>query len=86
MAYSIEGALVHCDKNEECFVIGGGSIYRQFMPIADKLYITRVHRSYDADTFFPEIREEEWRLMEQEDHIDEKNKGLKFSFQIYNRA
>ena len=38
MAYSIEDALAKCEAGEECFVIGGGSIYRQFMPLADKLY------------------------------------------------
>lgn len=85
MAYSIEDALDKCDKEEECFVIGGGSIYKQFMPVADKLYITRVHRSYEADTFFPEILEDEWELTEQEDHVDEENNGLKFSFQIYKK-
>ena len=85
MAYSIEDAIGKCDNEEECFVIGGGSVYEQFMPLADKLYITRVHKSYEADTFFPAISEEEWELTEQEDHTDEKNNGLKFSFQIYKR-
>jgi dihydrofolate reductase len=85
MAFSIEDALSHCNTGEECFVIGGGSIYKQFLPLADKLYITRVHKSYEADTFFPVIKEEEWELTEQEDHIDEKNNELKFSFQIYKK-
>ena len=43
-AYSIEDALSKCERDEEIFVIGGGSIYRQFMPIADRLYITHVHK------------------------------------------
>jgi dihydrofolate reductase len=53
MAYSLEEALQHCRSDEECFVIGGGMIYRQFLPLADKLYITWVHREFEADTFFP---------------------------------
>jgi dihydrofolate reductase len=85
MAYSIDDAVSKCEKDEECFVIGGGSVYRQFLPIADKLYLTEVCRSYEADTFFPEIASDEWELIEQEDHIDEKNNDLPFSFKTYIR-
>lgn len=85
MAYSIEDAMAKCDDDEECFIIGGGSVYRQFLPLANKLYITRVKRSYDADTFFPEVRSDEWELIGQEDHIDEENNSLPFSFQTYIR-
>ena len=62
MAYSIEEALQHCDPDEECFVIGGGMVYRQFLPLADKLYITKVHATFDGDTFFPEIDPEDWQI------------------------
>ena len=85
MAYSIEDAMTKCDEDEECFIIGGGSIYKQFMPLADKLYLTKVGRSYEADTFFPDIRSDEWELIEQEDHIDQENNELPFSFQTYIR-
>ncbi len=85
MAYSIEDAMSKCGENEECFIIGGGSIYTQFLPLADKLYLTKVSRSYEADTFFPEIRSDEWELIEQEDHVDEENNSLPFSFQTYTR-
>lgn len=85
MAYSIEDAVTKCGDDEECFIIGGGSIYRQFMPLAGKLYITRVRREYEADTFFPEIDEDTWELIEREDHVDEENNSLPFSFEIYTR-
>ena len=85
MAYSIEDAMTKCDEDEECFIIGGGSIYKQFMPLADKLYLTKVGRNYEADTFFPDIRSDEWELIEQEDHIDQENNELPFSFQTYIR-
>ena len=85
MAYSIEDAIAKCDEGEECFIIGGGSIYRQFLPMADKLYITRVKRVYEGDIFFPEINENDWTLIEEENHIDEKNDSLPFSFQTYIR-
>jgi dihydrofolate reductase len=85
MAFSIEDALAKCPLGEECFIIGGGSVYRQFLPLADKLYITRVKRSYEADTFFPEIDEKEWKLIEQEDHVDAQNNSLPYSFETYTR-
>ena len=85
MAFSIKDALTKCGEDEECFIIGGGSIYRQFLPLADKLYLTKVGRSYEADTFFPEIKSDEWELIEQEEHIDKENNDLPFSFQTYTR-
>ena len=73
-------------EEEEAFVIGGGMVYRQMMPIADKLYITHIHHSWDdADTFFPEIKETEWKLISSEEHqADEKN-PYDFTFCTYNR-
>src|SRR5512133_3586576 len=55
MAYSIQDAIDKCEKGEEAFIIGGGSIYRQFMPLADRLYITHVHSKAPADIYFPSI-------------------------------
>jgi dihydrofolate reductase len=79
MAYSIEEAMEHCDPDEECFVIGGGMIYRQFLPLADKLYITKVNARFDADTFFPEIDPAVWEETENEPGMDE-NSPLSYSF------
>ncbi len=71
MAYSIEDAIGKMDVGKENFVIGGGMIYRQFLPIADKLYLTIVKCDYDADTFFPEINYEEYDIIDHEDHTDD---------------
>ena len=77
MAYSIEEALEHCTQDEECFIIGGGMVYRQFLPLADKLYITRVDKSFEADIFFPEIDPETWEETEREEGSGE---GLDFTY------
>lgn len=80
---SIEEAIAACPDNEESFVIGGGAVYRQFLPVANKLYITHVHEDFDADTFFPEIDKTVWKLIDNEDHMpDDKNK-FSYSFSIY---
>ena len=84
--YSLEELCAKVQGEEEAFVIGGGMVYRQMMPIADKLYITHIHHSWeDADTFFPEIKEDEWKLIRSEEHkADEKN-PYDFTFCTYNR-
>ena len=73
--YSLDELVAKISPEEEAFVIGGGMVYRQMMPSADKLYITHIHHSWeDADTFFPEIKETEWQLISAERHeADEKN-------------
>lgn len=56
VCYSIEGALEKAKEieKEEIFIIGGGSIYKQFIDLADKLYLTVVEGNFEADTFFPD--------------------------------
>jgi len=74
MAGSIEQAVALAGDEEECFVIGGGMVYAQFLPMAGKLYLTRVHESFEADTFFPEIDFTQWRAVYSENvEADEKN-------------
>lgn len=63
---SIEQAVQIADTDKENFIIGGGMIYNQFMNIANKIYLTVVHKDYDADVFFPEIDYEEWTVTEEE--------------------
>ena len=61
VAYSLDGLRQKVADEQEAFVIGGGMVYRQMMPLADKLYITHIHHSWeDADTFFPEIDLKTW--------------------------
>ncbi len=73
MVFSIEEAIEAVKDEPEAFVIGGGMIYRQFYPLAGKLYLTLVHRDFDADVYFPEIDFREWAELSREDLFDEKN-------------
>lgn len=66
MAYSIEEALEMIGGDEEAFIIGGGMIYRQFLPLANRLYLTRVHVRIEGDTYFPEINHDEWNELDRE--------------------
>jgi len=59
---SIEKALQACPQGQDSFIIGGGEIYTIGLPHADKIELTRVHGSFEADAFFPEINDTEWKL------------------------
>jgi len=85
MAYSIQDSIEKMDAEGENFIIGGGSIYAQFMPIADKLYITRVHKDFEADTFYPEISNNEWQLIEKQDINNDTQNDFSYSFETYLR-
>lgn len=94
MAHSIDDAMIKADfwtaggidfiGNDEVFVIGGGSIYRQFFDKADKLYITKVHETFDADTFFPIINSD-WILKSEENHKKDENNDHDYSYLVYER-
>lgn len=76
MAASLEEAISLIKDESEAFIIGGGSVYKQALPLADKLYITRIHHGFaGVDTFFPEINPPEWEVISSEENpADEKNK------------
>jgi len=82
---SIEEAMALCSETEESFVIGGGSIYNQFLPFCNKLYLTVVDKDFDADTFFPQIDLSQWKLIEKEDQLSDEFTGFKYSFLIFEK-
>lgn len=80
---SLIKAIETCPKNETTFIIGGGEIYKQSIETADCIELTRVHHTFEADTFFPEIDLDKWELTKSEFHdIDEKHK-YSFTFETY---
>jgi len=82
---SIEAALAGCVDADEVMVMGGASLYEQFLPRANKLYLTQVHADLEGDTWFPEWNKSEWLEVEREDHkADEKNQ-FDYSFVVYEK-
>ena len=59
---SLSAAIEHCARYEKVFIIGGESIYKQALPLADKIELTLIHKEYDGDTFFPEIDMDYWKI------------------------
>lgn len=73
MVFSIDEAIKKVKNEAEAFVIGGGMVYKQFYPLAGKLYLTVVHKDFEADTFFTVIDYNLWHETYREDRYDEKN-------------
>jgi dihydrofolate reductase len=84
-AYSIDDALSKCGPDGEIFIIGGGSIYGQFMPVADRLFITHVHKKASADVYFPEIDPDIWEVTEEEEFKASDNNSIPYTYTIYER-
>lgn len=87
VVHSIEDAIAACGDAEEAMVMGGASLYQQFLPLADRLYLTQVHANLEeGDTWFPDWQKADWLELNREDHpADEKN-DYPFSFIIYDRC
>lgn len=85
MAGSLEEAVSMFPAEEEVFVIGGGEIYRQAMPIADRFYLTVVHADYEGDTHFPEWDKTQWRLISEERHDRGEKFPSPFTFETYQK-
>jgi len=74
IASSLQHALDIAMNDTEVFIFGGGEIFKEAMPLASKIYMTRVHTHLEGDTYFPDIKPFDWRIVElQEFKADEKN-------------
>jgi dihydrofolate reductase len=66
-ASSLESGIDKAPRDREVFIIGGGEIYKSAMDICDRLLITKINKTFEADTFFPEITED-WIILDEEHH------------------
>lgn len=74
------------EPTEQGFIVGGGNIYKQTMPLLDRIYITKVHTTIDdAHAFFPEVSEDEWELTWSEKHEPDEKHAYAFTFQQWDR-
>ena len=80
-----DAALELAGDVDEVMIIGGGEVYEQFLPMTGRIYLTRVHAEFDGDTFFPEINENEWRIVSSEPLPLNDERPFSISFQILER-
>lgn len=84
--HDLESAIRAAETDPEVFIAGGADIYRQALPLANRIYLTVVHTQLAGDAFFPEIDLLEWTVAQEERvEADERN-AFSFSFRRYERA
>lgn len=86
IASSIDAALAVCADEPEVFIVGGAEIYRQSMSRVNRIYLTIVHRDFEADTFFPQLDEKEWKTVSREDFEADERNPIPYSFITLERA
>jgi len=82
---SLASAIEAAKNDDQPFIIGGGEIYKQAMLFADKIEITRVHHSFEADTFFPEIDTSNWQEINSTFHDKDEHHDYAFTFFTYKK-
>ena len=94
--YEFKGAEIFHDLNsaidfarargeEEMMIIGGGEIYKQALPQADRIYLTRIHAEIKGDAFFPPIDEQEWETVSENYHPKDERHQYDFTFLVLER-
>ncbi len=85
VANSVQEVLNYCRDEREIFIIGGAEIYKQTLPLADKVLLTRVHTTIDGDAYFPELLDHEWNLVSAEKHDKDEKHAFDYTFEVYER-
>lgn len=85
VAASTEAALELAGDAEEVMVVGGGEVYEQFLPMTERIYLTRVHTQVEGDTFFPPLSDDEWRIVSSQPLPPTDERPFSISFQTLER-
>ncbi len=86
VSHSIEEALQQAKASEEVMVIGGASLYRQILPLAQRFYLTKVHADFEGDSYFPEFDLKEWTTTERTDHAMDEDNPYDYSFIVMDKT
>ncbi len=85
VVHSLAEGLAAAAADNEVFVAGGEEIYRQALPLVDRLHITRVRAEFEGDAYFPQFDEEAWQVKSCEDHRPDEKNPYAYSFVVYER-
>ncbi len=83
VVHSIEAAIEAVQGEAEAFVIGGATIYRLFLEKADRMYLTHIESSFEADVYFPKFEENSWKLVNEEPPVEDN--GYTTIYRTYER-
>lgn len=85
VVHTTEQALTMAD-GEEVMIIGGSQVYELFLPLANRLRVTRVHESFEGDTYFPAVDPTLWTLVHSEEGLQDEKNVYRYVFEIYERS
>ena len=85
VVHDIEELKDYINNDNENFVIGGALIYKQLERYTQKMYITRIYKTFEGDAYFPKINEEEWEEIEREKGIKDEKNPFDYEFITYVR-
>lgn len=71
---------------KELYVIGGGEIYQQALPLAQRIYLTRVHSTFEGDAFFPTFNSKEWSKKSETHFATDEKHPYPYSFELWERV
>jgi len=86
VVHDMETALAATGNDQNPFIIGGGEIYKLGMPFSNKIELTKIHGSFDADTYFPMIDKSKWKLVKSESHATDERHKHAFDYETWERV
>jgi dihydrofolate reductase len=86
VVHSLDEALAAASAESEVFVAGGGEIFREILPRADRMHLTRIDAEIPGDTTFPDFDPTAWKIVEEEHHEPDAENPFPYTFQILDRA
>ncbi|MEO5501175.1 MAG: dihydrofolate reductase [Ginsengibacter sp.] len=83
----VEDAITQAKESDakEIFIIGGGQVFKQTMDIVNRIYLTRVHTVVEGDTYYPQINENDWKLVSSIDHSADEKNNYSFTFEVWEK-
>lgn len=84
---SVNDVTLLCNEMDinEAFVIGGGEVYKLFMPLAKKIYLTRVHTESEGDAYFPELDKKQWKLVHSQPCVADEKHAFDYTFEVWEK-
>lgn len=76
---------IDSSPEEEVFIIGGAEIFREMLPQARRLYITKIHAAFEGDAYFPEVDESQWRLLSSESGVVDEENLYPYEYLVFER-
>jgi dihydrofolate reductase len=85
-APSLDAAIAKVSDQSEVMIIGGASIYKQVIDVADRIYLTVIHHQFDADVYFPPIDSAQWHCIKSDKRIRDSHNAFDMTFCSYERT